>query len=76
MHPSVESYGEQIDFFETFEPHILYYLRMKEKEKHYTAFAFVPSAGQNFSHYFDHEPTREEILGWFNQDERLKEFRK
>jgi len=75
MHPSAENYGEQIDYFETFNPHIHYYLRMKEKDKHYTAFAFVATAGKNFSHYFDHEPTREEILAWFNQDERLNEFR-
>jgi hypothetical protein len=74
MFPGVEDYGEQIDYFETFNPHIHYYLRMKEKDKHYTAFATVASAGKSFDHYFDHEPTREEILDWFRQDPRLNEY--
>ncbi|MFN2494017.1 MAG: hypothetical protein ABR501_14165 [Pyrinomonadaceae bacterium] len=76
MFPGADEYGEQIDHFESFNPHIHHYLRMKEKDKHYTAFAFVPSVGKSFDHYFDHEPTRDEILKWFNKDERLRLFRK
>ena len=76
MFPGLDQeYGEQIDYFETFNPHIHYYLRMKEKDKDYTAFATVASAGQSFSHHFDHEPTRQEILDYFNQDPRLDQYR-
>lgn len=53
MFPDLEKqYGEQIDYFEGFDLHIHYYLRMKEKGAHYTAFATVASAGQSFSHLF------------------------
>jgi hypothetical protein len=75
MFPGVEDYGEQIAHFETFDPHIHYYVRMKEKDKHYTAFAFIPPAGKSFDHYFDHQPTQDEVLKWFSQDEFLSEYR-
>lgn len=75
MFPGNTDYGEQIDHFEMFEPHIHYHVRMKEKDNHYTAFATLASTGNGFSHYFDHEPNREEVLEWFNQDERLADWR-
>ena len=76
MFLGAEDFGEQVDYFEGFNPHIHYYLRMKEKGMHYTAFATVASVGKSFDHYFDHEPTRNEILDWFNEDPRLDEYRK
>jgi hypothetical protein len=65
-----EEFGEQINYFQTFKPHVHYHVRMKGK--HYTAFATPAKTGSSFSQSFDHEPTPQEVMDRFKQDERLQ----